>query len=522
MVLSPNVRRALAAAAGALLLASPPATGVAHAEPGGAVDVIVAVNPVVGAQVTPYAELLDDPGAPRPVPASPTEALASAASGLSAALGLPQDPGPAIRAAGLPGEVAGRLANVLTDLGVCRAVTAGHLAAIPAGGLGAALTSGAGVNPVARTELRGCAESAWADTLALQDALRPAGAAADCQPVDADSLDVWPVLRLETGCAANTYANDYLLQVDVGGDDTYRNNAGSNMVDVNFSPAGSTVPGVRGTGPARGCQRAIPGLTAADCVPLAAVVLDLHGQDTYGVKEAPDHDAGCTTDPVIRRMMTVGAGFLGVGILRDAGGTTDRYTGKTGALGAGHIFGLGVLSDTGGDDVYRAVRNSQGFALVGGFGLLHDEAGRDSYDFYLPAPIDPVAPNQSEGAGGVRDDEGEGLCDRIPRFTQGGANVLPGTVGVLLDDAGQDAYHGAFVTEFVAPAQVLTVRAGSLGFGSNLAAGVLLDRGTATDTYTADNEPAVPGVPRRGNSTVVQPGSDATGAGGGTGLFIDQ
>ncbi len=522
MVLPPIARRALAAVTGALLLASPPATAVAHAEPGSVVDAIVAVNAVVGARLSPYAQLLDAPGAPRPLPAAPTEALAVAASALSAAVGIPRDAAPAVRAADLPGEVAGRLANVLTDLAACRAVTASHLAAIPAGRLGDALATGAGVNPAARAELLGCAERAWADTLALQAALRPAGATAECQPVDADSLDLWPVLRLETGCAAQTYRNDYLLQVDVGGDDTYRNNAGSNMVDLNFAPAGSAVPGLRGTGPARGCQRAIPGLAAADCVPLAAVLLDLHGQDTYGVKETPDHDAGCTTDPVVRRMMTGGAGFLGVGILRDAGGTTDRYTGKTGALGAGHIFGLGVLSDTGGDDVYRAVRNSQGFALVGGFGLLHDEAGRDSYDFYLPAPIDPAAPNQTEGAGGVRDDEGEGLCDRIPRFTQGGANVLAGTAGVLLDDAGQDAYHGAFVTEFVAPGQVLSVRAGSLGFGSNLAAGVMLDRGAAADSYAVDDEPVVAGVPQRGNDTVVQPGSDATGAGGGTGLFIDQ
>jgi hypothetical protein len=50
----------------------------------------------------------------------------------------------------------------------------------------------------------------------------------------------------------------------------------------------------------------------------------------------------------------------------------------------------------------------------------------------------------------------------------------------------------------------------------------MLDRGAAADSYTVDDEPVVAGVPRRGNNTVVQPGSDATGAGGGSGLFIDQ
>jgi hypothetical protein len=485
---------------------------------------MTAASPGVGARVAPYGALLADPPvAARPLPALPTDELVAAAGRLGTALGRAAPAGPAIRTAGLSDAVAGRLANVLTDLLACHQVTTRHLAGVPAGGLGAALATGAGVSAAAGAELRGCALDLWADTVALERTLDgETGAAAACAPLAADSLDIWPVLRLDSTCADSVYANDYLLLVDVGGNDTYRNNVGGNMVDLNFAPAGSTVPGLRGTGPARGCQRAIPGLAAADCVPSAAVLLDLHGQDTYGVKESPDHDAGCTTDPVVRRMMTGGAGFLGVGILRDAGDTADAYTGKTGALGAGHIFGLGLLSDTGGDDTYHAVRNSQGFALVGGVGLLHDQAGRDRYDFYLPAPVDPAAPNQTEGAGGVRDDEGEGLCDRIPRFTQGAANVLPGSVGVLLDDAGRDSYHGAFVVEFVAPAQVLSVRAGSLGFGNNQGAGVMLDRGAAPDSYTVDGEPAVAGVPRRGDNTVVPPGNDATGAGGGAGLFIDQ
>ena len=203
------------------------------------------------------------------------------------------------------------------------------------------------------------------------------------------SLDLWPVLRFDGRCADSSYPNDYLVIVDVGGNDTYRNNAGSNMVDLNFSPAGSAVTGLRGTGPARGCQRAIPGLTAADCVPSAAVLLDLQGQDTYGVKQTPDHDAGCTTDLVIRRMMTGGAGFLGVGILRDSGGARDVYTGKTGSLGAGHIFGVGLLSDTGGNDSYAAVRNSQGFALLGGLGVLRDSGRRRHLHLRHPGSHQP-------------------------------------------------------------------------------------------------------------------------------------
>jgi len=490
--------------------------GAASASP--ALEAVDAVSPAAAARLQPYDALLTAPTTiTTPLPANPVDALTAAVSALSSAVGLPQDPAAAISSAGLSPEIAGRLANLLTAMATCQQLTQTHFAAIPPALLQAVLTTGGGLLPSAFADLRACAPRIWQRTVELQLALPTCGA-----PGTAD-LDIWPVLRFDgSTCGNNTYANDYLLLVDAGGDDTYRNNAGGNMIDVNFSPAGSAVPGLRGTGPAKGCQRAIPGLTALDCVPLVGVLLDLAGQDTYGVKETPDHDTGCTNDPVVRRMMTGGAGFLGVSVLRDVGGTADVYTGKTGSLGAGHVFGVGLLSDDGGNDTYSAVRNSQGFALVGGFGLLHDEGGADSYGYYMPAPINPSAPNQTEGAGGVRDDEGEGLCDRIPRFVQGAANVLPGSIGILVDDLGADTYHGAFAGDFIGPIQNPSTRAGSLGFGNNQGLGVFLDRATTDDTYQADNEPAVTGQPPRGDGVTIPPGNDSTGAGFGAGVFIDQ
>ena len=522
--MSRRLRRALLSlsAVAALLVA---ANGTAAAT-GSALQAVAAVNPVVAARLQPHEGLLSAPTSiTTPLPADPVGALATAVSALSADVGLPQDTAAAIGAAGLSTEVAGRVANVLTAMAVCRQVTETHFAAIPTNLLSLVLKTGGSLDPLAHADIRACAEPVWRRTVELQLALDDLAApqAASCAVPGTADLDLWPVLRLDGGtCEDNTYLHDYLLVVDVGGDDTYRNNAGGNMVDVNFSPAGSAVTGLRGTGPAKGCQRAIPGLTALDCVPAVGVLLDLAGQDTYGVRETPDHDTGCTTDPVVRRMMTAGAGFLGVSVLRDSGGTADAYTGKTGALGAGHIFGVGLLSDDGGNDTYTAVRNSQGFALVGGFGLLHDQAGADTYGFYMPAPINPAAPNQTEGAGGVRDDEGEGLCDRIPRFVQGTANVLPGTTGVLIDDAGADSYHGAFAGEFIGPIQNPSTRAGSLGFGNNQGLGVFLDRAGTDDTYVVDGEPTVVGVPARGDNVTVQPGNDSTGSGLGQGLFLDQ
>jgi hypothetical protein len=482
-----------------------------------ALQAVNAASPVIGAQLQPHDALLSAPTSiTTPLPANPVAALATAVSSLSSAVGLPATTS---LPSGISPEIAGRLANLLTAMGTCQQLTETHFAAIPSSLLATVLKTGGGLNPLAYTGLRNCAQPVWQRTVELQLVLEPMA----CGTPGLVDLDLWPVLRFDGGtCGDTTYPNDYLLVVDAGGNDTYRNNAGGNMVDLNFSPAGSALPGLRGTGPAKGCQRAIPGLTALDCVPAVGVLLDLAGQDTYGVRETPDHDTGCTTDPVVRRMMTGGAGFLGISVLRDTGATADTYTGKTGSLGAGHIFGVGLLSDDGGDDAYTAVRNSQGFALVGGFGLLHDEAGADSYDYYMPAPVNPSAPNQTEGAGGVRDDEGEGLCDRIPRFVQGTANVLPGTIGILIDDQGADSYHGAFAGEFIGPIQNPSTRAGSLGFGNNQAVGVFLDRAATDDTYQADNEPPVAGVSPRGDSVTVAPGNDASSAGLGAGLFIDQ
>lgn len=523
--MSRRLRRALLSLSGcvALLVA---ANGTAAAS-GSAWQAIAAVDPVVGARLQPHQGLLSTPTTiTTPLPADPVGALGTAVSALSTGVGLPQDATAAIGSSGLSAEVAGRVANLLTAMTTCRQITGTRFEAIPTGLLPLVLKTGGSLDPLAHAGIKACAEPVWRRTVELQltlDDLASGPATASCAVPGTADLDLWPVLRLDgSTCGDNTYAHDYMLIVDVGGDDTYRNNAGGNMVDLNFSPAGSAVTGLRGTGPAQGCQRAIPGLTALDCVPAVGVLLDLAGQDTYGVKETPDHDTGCTTDPVVRRMMTAGAGFLGVSVLRDSGGTADAYTGKTGSLGAGHIFGVGLLSDDGGDDTYSAVRNSQGFALVGGFGLLNDQAGDDTYDYYMPAPIDPSAPNQTEGAGGVRDDEGEGLCDRIPRFVQGTANVLPGTTGVLIDDSGADSYHGAFAGEFVGPIQNPSTRAGSLGFGNNQGLGVFLDRATTGDTYLVDGEPTVVGVPARGDNTTVLPGNDSSGSGLGQGLFIDQ
>lgn len=499
------------------------------AAPSPALTEIDAVNPQVAAALQPYAALLRPVLRPtQPLPADPQADLVEATRQLAAGMRFPFDPGPAIRAAAIPREVAGRLAILVRRMVICQANTAGHqkelIALLPK-----LFRSEAVLAQMNYPDIVPCAEQLWIATRELELGLQ-AAAGSDpgrCHALPAGEIDLWPVLRFSPGCDSQTYRNDYLLIVDVGGDDVYNNNVGSNVLDINYSPPGAPIPGLQGTGPAKGCQRGLSGLTRKDCSLGAAVLLDMSGSDTYGVLEAPDSDAICTRDAVVRRMVTGGAGFLGVGIVRDAATSNDKYVGKTISLGAGHLFGVGILSDAGGDDSYLAVRNSEGFALVGGLGLLHDEAGDDHYDYYMPRPLDPTIPNQNDGAGGVRDNEGDGVCDRIPRNTLGSANLLAGAIGVLLDGSGDDTYGGAFAPSYETHPAIpgMEVTGGCLGYGGSGGLGVFYDR-SGHDTYRIDSPPN--GITARGDGVVIQPGgpsTDAPGKGyfaGGRGIFIDR
>jgi hypothetical protein len=427
--------------------------------------------------------------------------LTDSVSAFARSLGFAIDPSAAIAASGMSGQLAGRLNATLTALLTCQSATQGALEGVSGADLAAALagdTTGSWLEPTRFAGIRACFGPVSQALAELETHFR-SRAAADEPPV---SLDVWPILRIETGKADDTYLYDYVLSVDVAGNDTYANNAGSNVFDVKWGPG----PPATNVGPSRGCQTALNGFRAGDCILTASALLDMSGDDTYGVFQTPDVDAACTKDQVVRRTSTAGSGLAGVGILRDVSGN-DHYNGKSAAQGSGHIFGIGVLSDGAGDDSYLAVRNSQGFALLGGFGLLHDESGDDVYDYYMPQPIDPLKPNLNEtpGAGGVVDDVGN--CDKIPRFLQGAGNFAQG-LGVLIDDQGDDYYRGALVPTFISSIGG-GYPAGSLGFGAMEAMGVFRDRG-GKDTYV--------GVPERDNGVTLDPGQPSTG----TGSFTDE
>ncbi|GIH03416.1 hypothetical protein Rhe02_14830 [Rhizocola hellebori] len=489
---------------------------------------IDAASPAIAERLRQYEVLLDlDKAVPaEPMPADPGGALAAAVEQLASALGFAQSVEQAIRDAGIPSELAGRMARLLDKMHECHVITARrHDELIEL--LPKLFSRTSAVPNIDFSDVVACAPKMWLATRELERAIKAEqSGSGQCGQTGARAVDLWPVLRFEPGCANQTYQHDYLLIVDMGGDDVYANNAGSNVIDVNFSPPNAAKPGLVGTGPAKGCQRGLAGLYRKDCSVSAVVLLDTQGNDSYGVLEQPDSDRICTDDPVVRRMLTGGAAFLGVGILRDSANSADRYVGKTVSLGAAHMFGVGILSDAGGNDTYMAVRNSMGFSLIGGLGLLRDEGGDDVYDYYMPRPLNPSAPNQTDGAGGVRDNEGDGVCDRVPRYTLGGGNMATAS-GLLVDDAGDDTYRAAFSDVYTTNPAIggMSLSAGSLGFGGNGAVGTFLDRG-GNDRYQVDNP--FPGLAVRADAKVVKPGSPSTDSPGarlfegGSGVFIDR
>lgn len=417
--------------------------------------------PALDARTSRLAEIVSRTArTPAVAPPSPRRTeLQRLADTFAATLGAPALPG-RDQLSRLPGDLAAQLTPVLGALLEC--AQASRVA-------GAELAAAGRLSAESVAAIDRCAVRLDARAAGLQAFL------ATSRSSTLPSVDVWPVLRIEGTGRSTTYASDYALLIDTGGNDRYFNNAGGNLIDVLRPPS---------AGPARGCQN-IPDLAEGNCVIGAALLIDMGGNDTYGRLETPDEDAvfvspidgsihRCTSDEVVRRIVTEGAGIAGVGMLLDDGGN-DHYIGKTLSQGAGHVGGVGVLRDTGaGKDSYLAIRSSQGFGLVDGFGLLRDDGGNDSYRSYLPA-------------GGVVSDKG--VCDDVQRNTQG-AGLLGGE-GVLIDEGGRDTYRAS---------------AAAQGYGGLGGFGVLWDWG-GRDDYGD--------YPGHEDSVRAGPSAESTG------LFID-
>lgn len=277
-----------------------------------------------------------------------------------------------------------------------------------------------------------------------------------------------PLLHLETtlgaivvgGRGIDRHSGDALLTIDLGGDDVWTNNAGSNF-------------GIKGA---------------------AALALDVDGNDRY--QSVRPHaqgagfagvglllDAGSGADGYFAGVHAQGAGFYGVGILWDEGGD-DAYQAEGFAQGAG-TFGTGLLIDGGGNDEAIVRGRGQGFGSTYGLGALLDLGGNDQRRLGLPGR------DRDDPDGGI----GQGAGWGTRPYPWQDDVALHGGVGLLYDRAGSDTYYGRAQCQgsgWFLGLGMLLERSGddrylgeerSQGSGAHLAAGLLIDS-AGGDAYT--------------------------------------
>ncbi|MBT5420115.1 MAG: hypothetical protein HOK80_04430, partial [Candidatus Cloacimonetes bacterium] len=263
------------------------------------------------------------------------------------------------------------------------------------------------------------------------------------------------------GKTDNIYSRDFAFIIDLGGNDVYRCRAGGAL-------------GILGNS--------------------YSFVIDHNGNDAYFSEE---------------RSVSLGSGFMGIGVLYDMGGNDvyrgshyscgtgicgigilidnageDDYRGGCFVQGSGH-YGIGILRDFGkGDDRYLAKLWAQGFGSTFGYGLLHDTGGDDTYRTggeYLHAPLLPNdyqsfshgfgmgwRPRAGGGIGVLHDEDGNDFYDGEV-FCEGSAYWY--SLGILVDGGGNDSYNAAQYAQ---------------GAGIHLAVGALWERG-GDDQYHSRN-----------------------------------
>jgi len=285
------------------------------------------------------------------------------------------------------------------------------------------------------------------------------------------------------GPGPHRYRRDAALIVDLGGNDTYLNNAGASR-DMPFS-----------------------------------VVIDLGGDDAYestsNVAQGCGmlgvgilRDLGGGDDSYAAQQWCQGAAAIGFGILEDDGGA-DRYRAQEFAQGCA-LIGVATLADGGGADRYHASRFAQGLGLPGGHGALRD-AGGDDDEYYCKGRY-----RTSFGDEGIFEGWGQGCGAGIRGAASGGVGVLvdgggrdryeAGNFsqgagyyfgwGILIDENGDDRYLGSRYTQGAAAhaaagyledrggADVYEVRhAGSQGAAWDQSVAALVDRGSGNDVY---------------------------------------
>ena len=286
------------------------------------------------------------------------------------------------------------------------------------------------------------------------------------------------------GTGDDTHTGDFLLLVDLGGNDTYHNVAQkiepgniSIIIDLNGNDSVQW-DGVQGPG---------VGLLGI------GLWMDMAGDDHYQGDN-----------------MGLGVGLLGAGLLWDAQGE-DIYDARTLAQGVGQ-YGIGILFDDTGNDQYRSILNGQGYGGPGGIGMLVDQEGNDHYtcNGVFPDPVEKRAARH-------RSQRYLSLCQG---YGFGLRSNISGGTGLLLDHKGNDSYTADIFAQGAAywfGFGMLVDGAGNdnyeafehaQGEGLHLAAGLLADWG-GDDHYTGNEHVQGVGMDRSAGILFEAAGNDS-------------
>lgn len=262
------------------------------------------------------------------------------------------------------------------------------------------------------------------------EAARPTLAKYAGRPLAPEPLGYCGSMLLDLSSADATYTCPHAFQVTLGGDSTYRNNAGGSLrtrPGFLLDAAGDDrYEGHEGT-PGYGVAGGASGVTAL------GFLADLQGDDQY----LPACARGCSA---------MGGADAGTGALVDYAGD-DHYMLEAGGLSAatgGAIVGRGFLADLAGDDIYL-VSGPQHTAGNGGAifgtGLLFDRAGDDLYHV-ATGEHGPGNGGAIIGSGILLDLEGDDQyhAEAGHHAMVNGAAFWATPGAFLIDGAGDDSY----------------------------------------------------------------------------------
>lgn len=312
----------------------------------------------------------------------------------------------------------------------------------------------------------------------------------------------WVYIRDNSADEYPDTAEDVLLLLDLGGDDLYlsqvgSNTSGANAVSVAIDLGGNDVYTYTEA------RNAEPGL---DRLPLDAYQTITTNSGTHVNASASESarqgaarngiaflfDMGEGNDKYMSLRASQGYAHQGVGVLFDAGGE-DYYWAEDVSQGAAQ-FGIGLQIDLGSQaDTRRSSHASQGFGFVAGLGVSFDAGGDDTYECDLSNGDAPAYPSTQIPESNANLCQGAGLGNRI-RQVGFEPYSMAGGLGVLIDLSGNDRYSAGVYAQGVGywlGLGLLSDRSGNdtydgqyyvQGAGAHFGVGILADAGDGADT----------------------------------------